>query len=168
MGVDLSNIGKFDGYMMEKIIRMSEEFHQDIIVQEFIAGYEIEVPCIVDDKILSLVPVGINFNGKTCMQDSVLTYEVRVKDMYEYYSFYDVNPNIAENIRNISAKVMNILGITGFGRIDFRVKENGDAYIIDIATNPHITKASSFNKVFELMGFTHAEMIGCLIALAKL
>jgi len=167
MGVDLSNVGKFNNFMMEKIIQMSEDFNQDIIVQEFIKGYEIEVPCIVDDRILSLIPVGINFNGKNCMEDSVLTYEVRVKDMYEYYNFYDVDSSIVENIREISTKVMSILGITGFGRIDFRVNGNGDAYVIDIATNPHITKASSFNKVFELMGFTHAEMIGCLIALVK-
>jgi D-alanine-D-alanine ligase len=167
MGVDLSNIGEFNDSMAEKIVQMSKDFCQDIIVQEFISGYEVEVPCIVSDEVISLIPVGINFNGNNCLGASVLTYEIRVKDLYEYFNFYDVSPELADNIRFISAKVMRILGITGFGRVDFRVNKDGCAYVIDIATNPHITKASSFAKVFELLGFTHPEMIGCLIALAE-
>ena len=64
--------------------------------------------------------------------------------------------------------VVNLLGISGFGRVDFRIDYNKNIYITDIATNPHITKGMSFYYAFTENGLNYTQMLETLIALSLL
>lgn len=57
-----------------------------------------------------------------------------------------------------------MLDISGFGRIDFRIKENGDYFVTDISTNPHYTEQSSFFVPFKNLDMSYEDMINSLIA----
>ena len=56
-----------------------------------------------------------------------------------------------------------ILNIENFGRIDFRIDPKGNYYISDIATNPHITKDSSFSYIFNELGYSYSELLSAMI-----
>ncbi len=54
-----------------------KNFRQDIILQKFICGFEVEVPIIMGKNVCSLDPVGIELNNEHFLGQKILDYEIR-------------------------------------------------------------------------------------------
>ena len=76
-------------------------------------------------------------------------------DFYDYDTKYvragaqisaitDAEPEICDKVRDISAKVADIVGLRHFSRIDFFLSETGEIYFNEINTIPGLTDASLF------------------------
>lgn len=168
IGVTEESVLVIDNNFEERIVTLSKNFDQPIIIQEFIAGFEVEVPLFNDSFIThSLGCVGISLNGNALLGDSILTYDVVYDDKYAFFDISKViTEEVADRIIKCAIDSANVLGIEGFGRIDFRITEEGAFYITDIATNPHITPYSSFSYLFELHEFDYKDLPVCMLALA--
>lgn len=150
----------------DKFIReLSLTYNQPILVQSFISGYEVEVPVVISGDISEVVlPVGISVNGIQKLNDIILDYETRKNLKFGFYNFKLLNSSLAKNIERCTIDVVKLLGIEGFGRVDFRIDLNGNYFITDVATNPHITKGMSFNYAFSENGMRYQDMLDTLIA----
>ena len=134
---------------------------QPIVVQSFIFGYELELPMIIDSKILPLIAAGIKMYGTEILGEKFLDYNTRLSHTYDFYNFDNFSPSLSIKVK-AAAK---ILGIEGFGRIDFRITPSGECYVSDIATNPHITEDSSFAFAFQELGYSYSEMLATQIGI---
>lgn len=150
------------------VSELSNLYHKDIIVQEFIDGFEVEIPFINNKKIIAFDPIGINIDGKALLGNKILTYDIRNNNKFGFYNYSKDNSELAimqkKDVCNI-ASAMNIIGI---GRIDIRVKPDGKYYITDINCNPHITKSMTIYYAMKELGFpdyidTIKLIIGCTI-----
>lgn len=67
---------------------------------------------------------------------------------FGFYNFEKAQPEISVKLEECTKRVVQLLGITGFGRVDYRIDYNNNIYVTDIATNPHITKVCHFTMLF--------------------
>lgn len=164
IGIDALNI--CGGAAIHKKVRQLESiYHQEILAERFISGYEVEIPIIVSNHVpTAFFPVGINLNGNKKMGDRILDYDLRSVDAYEYYDFSLENPQAAEAAIDAAVRTAEILNINGFGRVDFRISESRGIYVTDIATNPHYTAGSSYEFLFQQLGFHYEHLVACLVA----
>jgi D-alanine-D-alanine ligase len=166
IGMDGSNILYYheekEVYLRHKAI----EYNQDLIIQEFIAGFEVEVPFIRREQIDFLIPVGITLSDDPFLDDKILTYEIRGTDAYSFYDYSTFRPHVASNLLKAAKQTAELLNIQGIGRIDFRVDFTGCWFITDIATNPHIVNHSSFHFAFREKGYTYPQMLAVIAGLA--
>ena len=164
IGIDVSNICSGSA-VYEKARQLESIYHQEILAEKFITGYEVEVPVIASgNATTAFFPVGIKLNNDKKMGKRILDYHLRGVDDYEYYDFTLENPMTAQSALDVAVRTVQVLNIKGFGRVDFRISENGDVYVTDIATNPHYTVRSSYEFLFKQMGLCYEDMIACLIA----
>ena len=166
IGMTKKNIIKYDENSDEIISTMAKEFRQDIILQKFICGFEVEVPIIMGKNVCSLDPVGIELNNEHFLGQEILDYEIRGNHSFEYFHFKNQYPEISEKIKKNSAQIGKLLGIEGIGRIDYRITENGEAFVTDIATNPHITSISSIATAFSWLEYSYTDMFYTMIGLS--
>lgn len=152
----------FDDYITE----LSREYNQPITVQEFINGYEVEVPVIGLPNPFAPSIVGISLEGGGFLGNKILTYESVYGDSYSFYDFRDLPTGVLKRIRECAVSAYEAIGIRGLGRVDFRVTEKGKYYIIDIATNPHIAKHSSYAHLYRLHSLDYSDLPLTLVALA--
>lgn len=164
IGVDQNCIGEFTTAFENKIYEYAKIFRQDVLVTQFISGYEVETPVICTKSPFSLVPVGIEKEGKKMIGDYILDYNTRSENQYDFYNFEEWNEALSEKLIETALKTVSLLNIQGFGRVDFRIDEYGEYYVTDVSTNPHYTKSSSYFFAFKEMGFSYLDMIKCLIA----
>lgn len=167
IGVDEKSILNFNKDSENAIKQHSLIFNQPIIIQEFISGYEVEVPVIIDSGIpYTLGAVGISVNENTLLGNQILTYDMVYNDYYNFYDFNEIfNDQIINSIRQCAERCAQVLGIEGLGRIDFRVSPDGQFYITDISTNPHIVKHSSCGYLFNKAGFEDSDLPLSMLAL---
>jgi D-alanine-D-alanine ligase len=164
IGIDENSIVGTDSDLDGAAQRLSMEFNQPIVVQRFVAGREVEVPVIGLDTPFAPQPVGLSLAEEEVLDGRILTYDIVSSDRYGFYDLKkeEVSPSLAQ----LSIEAFETLGIRGFGRIDFRIDAAGNCFIIDVATNPHIIKHSSFHFLFMNTGRDYPSLLGLLVALA--
>lgn len=165
IGLEESNVFTYNQNSEINLNRLSLQYNQPIVVQPFISGYEIELPILIGKDNLPIISAGIKMGENEMLGEKFLDYNARFNHTYTYYNFDAFDSKISKKIKSIAIMASELLGITGFGRIDFRVTNSGDCYISDIATNPHITKDSSYAFVFQELGYTYSEMMSTMIGI---
>ena len=61
-------------------------------------------------------------------------------------------------------KAANILNFRGLSRIDFRVNDNQEHYVIDVSSTPHLTRNSSFTFVFSQHGLDYEHVLVAMLS----
>ena len=167
IGIDDTSTQSYSPYADQFIFQRMEQQHQPIIAQEFIPGYEVEVPLLcVNGAICQLPPVGISVDGKHDLEREILNYERIYFDQYGFYDFATEKYEISKELCLCAAKTAQILGIEGLCRVDFRVRRNGCYYVTDVSTNPHFVAHSSVNSAFQMMGLTPKHIAKTLLSAA--
>lgn len=143
------------------------DMRQPLIVQEFIDGYEIEIPLLVSERSQSCYPfqpVCLSLPGKACMGENYLDYERIYKDEYVFSSLPDFVET--EAIIGAAIKVADTLGLNGLCRVDFRLREDGKYFVTDVSTNPHFISHSSVHFAYERRGADGVAIFKALLSLA--
>lgn len=142
---------------------LSTQYKQPVIVQEFIEGYEVEFPFIKVDSILNTIPVNISLDKSKKMGKDFLTYNLRKIRQYSFGDFRLIDSKTSEKLCDCSRTAIKVLDLKGLCRIDFRINNNKEYYITDIATNPGYTQITSVNFAFSSMGFDYGELLSIFI-----
>ncbi len=132
--------------------------NQTMIIQEFIEGKEIECPFFVwKEQVIALPPVEILINNNT-----FLDANSSAKNDYTFSLFESNCPNRFQKILN---KIVPALGISCYGRADFRINDKGEEFLFDIATMPFICKHSSFTYAMQKMNYKQSDIFKIILSL---
>lgn len=155
------------GISAESIMSLEDASHKcngDYLIQEYIDGYECEVPIFcVSDQCLAMPPVGISFSSN--VRTDILSYIDTMNKNYGFYSLSDtLSKEICEKIIHDAKKIFNLLNLEIYGRVDFRIdKKTHRHYLIDISTTPYITRHSSFAFAVDASGGKYADIFRLII-----
>ncbi|MFZ5982194.1 MAG: D-alanine--D-alanine ligase [Patescibacteria group bacterium] len=146
----------------KKAIEEAFWFDRKIIIEENIAGREIECAVL----------------GNDAPQASVCGEVIPTRDFYSYEAKYiDEDGAILEmpaklskrdekRVRDLAIRAFRALNCEGLGRVDFFLKKDGQVLVNEINTIPGFTSISMYPKLWELSGIKYADLIDRLIRLA--
>lgn len=165
IGLGRNNIFIMGDDSSEYLELLSKSYKQEVIVQDFIEGYEVEVPVILSKEKFAIDAMCIVRNQTPWIGDQILDYDIRKYHEYEYVSFDTINYEVSNKIKRTAEKIAILLNISGLGRIDFRVDKNSNIFITDIATNPGISKYTATYNAFQQLGFSYEEMLCAFVGM---
>jgi D-alanine-D-alanine ligase len=149
----------------DKAIAEAFRYDDDLLIEEFITGREIECAILGNNPPEASNPGEIVINKK-----------------YEFYTFdakyvdpeavrIDVPANLdrkpAEKIREVCVKAYQALHCEDFSRVDLFLTEDGSIYINEINTIPGFTNSSMFPMMWKERGVTFTDLISKLLDLAE-
>lgn len=133
-----------------------------ILAEEFIKGREIECAILGNDNPIASVL------GEILPHHDFYSYEAKYLD--EDGATFEVPAKIsgdsAKKIQDTAIAVFKTLSCEGMGRVDFFLKENGDAVVNEINTIPGFTAISMYPRLWEASGVSYGELIDRLIQFA--
>lgn len=166
-GISDTSINYYTTKLEHQIQLLQNEFEQDILAQEFISGYEVQVPVIkLNGKYFAPMAIGINMNQNSFLSDKIITYEIAYDETYNFYNFAEVNMPLAQQLMKTAETACAILGLEHYGRFDFRITTEGTFYITDISTHPFLIKHSAFAYMFSILDLKYEDIFLLLINLA--
>jgi len=145
--------------------RMAATMRQPLTVQEFVPGYEIDVPVYCVPRAFAPMAVGVSVSGKRMLGNDFLDYDMLDSRSYAFFPFSEISPVVSEAACKAAERAAEILGVRGYGRIDFRVDESGTAYLIDMQTMPDIFSQSSVYYSLASTMVNPSEVYPALIAI---
>lgn len=164
IGLDAKCIGQLSDEYEATLKGKVESMRQPYIVQQFVPGYEAEVPVLdLGAGAFALEPVAITLDGSPFLGERILDYEIVEKDLGSFGSCNHLDRSTIDDMMLAAQHVFRALGMTAIGRVDFRINDEGRCSITDVATTPHLIEHSAFAFAFRRAGFTHADVLGAVV-----
>lgn len=149
-----------------------ERLEVDAIIEEFIDGREIYVGLLGNEKLTVFPPRELFFKQVPDDEPKFATY--RSKWDKEYRKKWGIDSSWAaaipeptlRKLNEVCKKIYRLLHIQGYGRIDLRLKENGEIYFIEANPNPSIARQEDYAMSAGKGGLDYEELIAKIVSLA--
>jgi D-alanine-D-alanine ligase len=140
------------------------------IIEEFIDGRELYCGVIGNDR-LQTFPVWEMSFAKLPDNNWKIATE-RVKWSVKYQKKHGIDTALAAlpeeqatKIQHLSKRVYRALDLSGYGRIDLRMKADGQVYVIEANANPQLAQGEDFAESARRAGVSYAKLIERIISL---
>lgn len=141
-----------------------EKYKQPALVEEFISGIEVTVPILGNNPPEAMPVVQYSLNGDAQLGDRFYTYEMVAKaHNRDYICPARIPDTLAKKIQAIALKAYQCVGCRDFGRVDFRVDEAGNPYVLEINPLPNLSLGDSFNLFPQVIGSNYDEVINRIL-----
>lgn len=128
---------------------------KQILVEEFIPGKEITVG-IVGKRVLPVLEV-VPFQG---WYDFNSKYKSKNN---KYIVPANLPKSVTKKLQSIALEVFNVLGASGFGRIDFRLSDKNEPYVLELNSIPGFTKNSLLPKAANAAGISFSDLCSIIV-----
>ena len=144
---------------LEQALSEAFSYEENVIVEEYVEGREFSVG-VIDGEALPIIEIA------------------PVEGFYDYKNKYsegatvetcpaDLTPQQTEKMQRYAVEGAKALGITGYARLDFLMKENGDMYCLEANTLPGMTPTSLLPQEAKAMGMDFGQLCMRLIEVSK-
>jgi len=133
-----------------KVLKLLENYKQ-IIIEEFIAGREIQVAIMGSKKLGA-----IELKPKRKFYDYQAKYDAKAKT--EHIIPVELSKNKLDEVMNMALKAHKVIGCKGVTRSDFKFYNN-KFYLLEINTQPGMTSLSLVPEIARYKGITFIELI---------
>jgi D-alanine-D-alanine ligase len=172
IGIDQNSVVKSVKELMERIHYVQEEFDSPALIEEYIEGREIYAGILGNQHPEVLPLIELDLSRLPAGVARVAGTEVKWDKDSEAYKVTKSSP-----VEDLDEKTTELLGSTAlaayralrlrdYGRIDLRLTEKGEVYVIEANPNPWLSSNSEFFMSAKKSGRSYAEMIEEILELA--
>ncbi|MBX3044747.1 MAG: D-alanine--D-alanine ligase [Candidatus Kapabacteria bacterium] len=156
IGLTIVETGNLDD--IERGLELASKYSNDILIEKYIAGRELTVGIVGDDA-LPIIEIDI--------EDGFYDYEHKyTKGKTNYICPAEISEDIAEFTQSMALAAYHSLGCSGFGRVDFRLDDEGQPFCLEVNTIPGFTAQSLVPMAAKLVGTEFPELCKKLIDIA--
>ena len=138
---------------------VTSTYKQPALVEEFIRGEEFTVAVLGNDELEVMPVVQIKIDGKLELKDKFYTFGHIKDDSVEYVCPADISAALARKLGDLARKTYKAIECRDFGRIDFRVDEKGNPYVLEINPLPSLSTEDVFMFIAKALGISYDEML---------
>ena len=169
LGISQASVVRDDAGLAERVAFIHEHTQADALAEEFIEGRELYVGVIGNER-LQTFPVWELVFTKS---DIPLIATRKVKWDRNYQEKLGVETTLARNlspqlekqIGRICKKVYKALDMSGFARMDLRMRDDGRLYVLEANANPNLAFGEDFAESAETINITYEDLLSKIVAL---
>lgn len=142
------------------------EFRQPVLVEQFIAGREINVGLLGNSPTEALPPAEILF-GESGPQ--IYTLEDKKRESGREIGVAcpaDLSPELADRAQQIARDAFRVLGCYDCARVDMRLDADGNLYILEVNSLPSLGEHGSYVQGAQAVGLDFAGLVNRLVDVA--
>jgi D-alanine-D-alanine ligase len=157
--------------LMERVSAIRREVDDAALAEEFIEGREFYVGVIGNSQPKALPPVEIDFTGfpegVPKVMDSKAKWDERSK---EYKGTRSVLAQLPDELRarlqKVAVDAYRALRVRDYGRVDIRLTDTGDIYVLEVNASCYLEKNSEFAMAAAAAGLDYPRLIERIVDLA--
>src|SRR6476620_786379 len=171
IGISQASVVDNDEKLKERVTFIHESIGTAAIVEQYIEGRELYVG-IIGNQVLQALPVWELFF--TNMPDGAKRIATdRVKWSVKYQKKYGIDSGAARDlpeeqaaeIQHVCKRAYRALELSGYARIDLRLDDAGNVWVLEANPNPQIAKGEDFAASAEKTGLSYETVLQRIINL---
>src|SRR4051812_41472792 len=171
IGIDGESLVRDAISMMKRIVMIHEKVGDSALVEEYIEGREFYVGVLGNRDPVAFPPIEMDFSGLPEGAPRVLDTKAKwSKNSAEYKGtrsiMADVSDELRARLQKVSLDAYRALRVRDYGRVDLRLTDTGDIYVIEVNANCYLEKESEFATAAAASGLEYPALINRLVDLA--
>jgi D-alanine-D-alanine ligase len=143
----------------------------DALVEEYIRGREVYVSVLGNQRQTALPIRELVFGKLGEVHEPIATRRVKWDRSYQDHHLIipmqvtDLSDQQAAHILDLAKRICRVLSITGYARIDFRLRDDGSVTVLEANANPNLSHDEDFSQAALAAGISYAELLECIAKL---
>ncbi len=171
LGIAQASIVEDAARLKERIEFVLEQNKSDVLVEEYIEGRELYAGVLGNERLTRLPVWELDFGTMPSHQASIATR--KVKWDLDYRRRYgigsrqasDLPPGVEAQLDRLSRRIYRALGLSGFARMDFRVRADGSVFVLEANANPHLAAHEDFARSALAQGSGYTALLERILSL---
>lgn len=171
VGISQASFVSNERELLDRVRQLHGMTHGDAIAEQYIDGRELYVG-ILGNKRLEVLPIReLSFDGKAGREQRIATYNVKWNDKYREkigfkYGFATGMQNGAgKKIEKLARRIYRKLLLSGYARLDLRMDNAGDIYVLEANPNAAITHDDELALAAKKAGYRYEKLIERILRL---
>jgi D-alanine-D-alanine ligase len=157
--------------LVERIAFIHEQTHSDALVEEYIEGRELYVGVLGNDRLTVLPVWEMTFGSLPENLPAIATRKVKWDRRYQQK--YGITTAAADNLpdgtvarlEQLSKRIFRALHLTGYARMDFRLRSDGALFVLEANANPNLSAAEDLSQSARTAGMSYDELLHRILQL---
>jgi D-alanine-D-alanine ligase len=168
IGIGKKSLVRDAGELMKQVAKIHAECDDDALAEEFIEGREFYVGVVGNRDPLALPPIEVDFSGLP--EGAPHVYDRRAKwetGSVEHGAIKAVIADVPDEMRarlhKVSLDAYRALRVRDYGRVDLRVADTGDIYVLEVNASCYLEKNDEFAMAAREAGIDYTELISRIV-----
>jgi D-alanine-D-alanine ligase len=172
IGIEFSNVVTSIKELMERIDWLHEHFDAPILIEEYVDGREMYVGVIGNESPEALPIIELDLSSLPAGTPRIAGAEVKwAKGTHAYEKTKsviatDLTEETTELLHRTAVQAYQALELRDYGRVDMRLKPDGQVAVIEVNPNPWLTSKAEFVQAARKSGRTYPQVIEEIVTLA--
>ena len=167
-GISNASIVEDDKGLIDRVDYIHRKTNSTAIAEQYIPGREIYVGVMGNDRVTVLPPWEFSMENKASAEPLVAGDRAKWDPEYQRKvglktGAAKVSAKLREQLEDISKHIYALLGMSGYARLDFRVTDEGVAYLLEANPNPQIAKDEDFAQSALHVGISYEDLLQRLL-----
>ncbi len=170
-GISQASIVDTDEKLIERVDFMHHQIGGDAVAEQYIEGRELYIG-VLGNKRLRVFPIWeMRFENWPEGTPKIATGSVKFSTKYQKLRGIktgraaDIPKALARRIQRACAEAYRALDLSGYARIDVRLQEDGQFFVLEANPNPQLAFGEDFAESAEYDGLSYEELLQKIINL---
>jgi D-alanine-D-alanine ligase len=171
LGISQASIVEDAARLRERIQFIHEHTQSDALVEEYIKGRELYVAVLGNDRVRTLTPWEFIFGELKSGRAAIATRKAKWDHAYQRRhgitsgKAENLPPGLAEKLDRLARRIYRSLHMSGYARMDFRVREDGTPFVLEANANPNLEREEDFAYAALHDGIDYPALLRRIISL---
>lgn len=171
LGISQASLVEDMASLRERVEFIHDQVQSDALVEEYIDGRELYVGVLGNTRLTALPAWEMDFGSLSRAQTRIATRKVKWDRKYQEKhgiatgKARDLSPEQAELLARLAKRTYRALYMSGFARMDFRLRADGRFFLLEANANPNLSRGEDLAESAKAVGTSYTSLIARIVNL---
>lgn len=158
--------------LLQQVSEIHEKFGDAALAEEYIEGRELYVGLLGNQEPTVFPPVEMDFSELPEGMAKVMDNKAKFDTTSEQYQgtkaiIPDLPAELKAKLQKVALDAYRALRVRDYGRVDLRLTESGEIYVIEVNANCYLERNSEFAMAAKAAGIDYSGLIVRIVEVAR-
>jgi D-alanine-D-alanine ligase len=158
LGITTANVVNDEASCLARLHALFAEHHAPVLAEQFIEGREFTVaildrePIVLEEIVFTVEPKILCYRAKWATGS---VEDLGTRAVFEP----EVAPAQRQEMFDLAIRATDVIGARDYSRVDFRMNDRGEIYVLEVNPNPDITPNSGYRGSLQAAGIAFPDFV---------
>jgi D-alanine-D-alanine ligase len=158
--------------LMERVLKIHKTLGDAALAEEFIEGRELYVGVLGNARPVAFPPIELDFSGLPEGSPKVLDSAAKWDEKSDRFKgtksvVASLPDDLRARVQKVAVDAYRAVRVRDYGRVDIRVTDGGDIYVIEVNASCYLEKNSEFAMAAKVHGMEYNDLVNQIVSLAS-
>ena len=171
IGITKDSLVRDSAALMKRVAHIHDKLQDSALVEEYVEGREFYVGVLGNREPVVFPPIEMDFSGLPDGAPHILDSKAKwAPNSAEYKGtksvLADLPDELKARLQKVSLEAYRALKVRDYGRVDLRLTDTGEIYVIEVNASCYLEENSEFATAAKAAGIEFPDLVNRIVELA--